>query len=525
MHFDVFLCHHGSDKKAVEEIGRRLKAEGLRPWLDEWELRPGQRWQKELERQIATIPAVAVFVGPEGVGPWQDQEIDAFLRQAVKRGCPIIPVILPGCGDPPKLPIFLESYTWVDFRKVDPEPFARLLWGIGGETWGGSQIEVVEPKRRGIRLYSTKESVKNGEISALAIVETLAAVSLVFYLANHLNTLEWLTVAICVAPLLLLSTEESTRLCIDYWESSPLLAKLAYIPSPSAEKPTVGQFALAIFNVCAMCVAALVSAIAARFGATLVVTFRTPGRSVSAIPQNWARLAFATDSFCSIEPIPNHKDFEGGFWEYLTSAADAKFRLKELIALVFVSPIFAALFFPALFYRWSLKATSIIYAPFVFIAHQTSLRSGNVRDDLRVRKSSSIANLSVALGCIFILAFVAKLVYLREAQTFIDWWNSREVGEFLALYVAPAEIPKWQLSSLLNSVLAIVMFFFVREALVRIENNRGWPENVVQRTLGFTFGLRVVLSTYTILCTGYITIRAAQHWNWPAIAEKWFPWQ
>jgi hypothetical protein len=33
----------------------------------------------------------------------------------------------------PQLPIFLEGMTWVDFRKEDPNPMERLIWGITGE--------------------------------------------------------------------------------------------------------------------------------------------------------------------------------------------------------------------------------------------------------------------------------------------------------------------------------------------------------------------------------------------------------
>lgn len=131
--FDVFLCHNSQDKAAVKEIGGRLKERGILPWLDEWEFRPGLRWQKVLDEQIAHIKSVVVFIGPQGFGPWQDLEVDAFLRQFVKREAPVIPVILPECEEIPKLPPFLEGMMWVDFRKDDPDPLEQLIWGITGE--------------------------------------------------------------------------------------------------------------------------------------------------------------------------------------------------------------------------------------------------------------------------------------------------------------------------------------------------------------------------------------------------------
>lgn len=42
--YDVFICHNSSDKSEVKRIATRLRNEGILPWLDEWELRPGFPW-------------------------------------------------------------------------------------------------------------------------------------------------------------------------------------------------------------------------------------------------------------------------------------------------------------------------------------------------------------------------------------------------------------------------------------------------------------------------------------------------
>lgn len=130
--FDVFLCHNSADKPEVKEIAQQLKSRGILPWLDEWELPPGQPWQALLENQIARIKAAAVFVGSAGVGPWQEQELYGFLREFVSRKSPVIPVLLPDAPEKPELPIFLRAMTWVDFRVQDPNPLGRLIWGITG---------------------------------------------------------------------------------------------------------------------------------------------------------------------------------------------------------------------------------------------------------------------------------------------------------------------------------------------------------------------------------------------------------
>jgi hypothetical protein len=121
--FDVFLSHNSRDKPQVEDIGNRLRARNLRVWLDAWELRPGFPWQR----------AVAVFVGAEGLGAWQEPEMRAFIARSRREKVPVIPVLLPGCPDSPKLNLFLDAYTWVDLRDgVTEEGLSRLAWGITG---------------------------------------------------------------------------------------------------------------------------------------------------------------------------------------------------------------------------------------------------------------------------------------------------------------------------------------------------------------------------------------------------------
>ena len=129
--YDVFLCHNSKDKQHIVAIGERLKARGILPWLDVWEIRPGMRWQKELQRNIKSIKSAAVFIGARG-GPWQELEVESLLQQFVKRKRPIIPVILQGRPGNPRLPAFLDSWHIVDMRNPDPDPFEQLVWGITG---------------------------------------------------------------------------------------------------------------------------------------------------------------------------------------------------------------------------------------------------------------------------------------------------------------------------------------------------------------------------------------------------------
>lgn len=131
--FDVFLCHNSEDKPQLRIIAECLKNKGIHPWFDEWELRPGVRWQQVLQEQISQIEAAAVFVGSNGLGPWQQNELEAFLEIFARNNKPLIPVLLPDAPQKPELPLFLRGRMWVDFRQSHPEPIGQLIWGITGQ--------------------------------------------------------------------------------------------------------------------------------------------------------------------------------------------------------------------------------------------------------------------------------------------------------------------------------------------------------------------------------------------------------
>lgn len=137
--FDVFLCHNAEDKPMVKKIAEKLLELGLLPWLDLWELRPGLPWQPILEQQIGRIKAATIFIGYKGLGPWQNEELNALLSESHRRGCVVIPVVLPIAPQELEtrqeidIPLFLRNRTWVNFQRADPDPMQQLIWGITGK--------------------------------------------------------------------------------------------------------------------------------------------------------------------------------------------------------------------------------------------------------------------------------------------------------------------------------------------------------------------------------------------------------
>ena len=47
--YDVFLSHSSKDKAVVRAVAERLRADGLRVWIDDWEIRPGDSIPAKIE--------------------------------------------------------------------------------------------------------------------------------------------------------------------------------------------------------------------------------------------------------------------------------------------------------------------------------------------------------------------------------------------------------------------------------------------------------------------------------------------
>jgi hypothetical protein len=92
---DLFLSYNSTDHSLVENIARGLCGAGLKPFLDRWNLALGVRWRSKLEETLVSCRAVAVFLGPGEMGPWQQREVDVALDlQSRNRNFPVIPVLL-----------------------------------------------------------------------------------------------------------------------------------------------------------------------------------------------------------------------------------------------------------------------------------------------------------------------------------------------------------------------------------------------------------------------------------------------
>src|SRR5512144_1598678 len=137
---DVFLSYSRADQTMVERVAQALHANGLRVFLDRWYLTPGRSWPEALEDALASCRAVAILLGPDGLGPWQQREqYKALDRQTKEPAFPVIPVVCPGTKDPALG--FLGLNTWIDLRSDLDCGLELLAKAIRGEPAGPPEQE------------------------------------------------------------------------------------------------------------------------------------------------------------------------------------------------------------------------------------------------------------------------------------------------------------------------------------------------------------------------------------------------
>lgn len=77
--YDVFLSHSAKDKKTVREVAKRLKADGLRVWFDEWEIEAGDSILAKIEEGLEHSRVLVLCMSAHAFGSdWAQLEAGTF---------------------------------------------------------------------------------------------------------------------------------------------------------------------------------------------------------------------------------------------------------------------------------------------------------------------------------------------------------------------------------------------------------------------------------------------------------------
>jgi formylglycine-generating enzyme required for sulfatase activity len=129
----IFLCHASEDKPRVAELYHQLKDAGYHPWLDKYDLLPGQDWWNEIEKVISNPYNLVVVcitsqsVSKRGVVQKEINQALSLLDQVPEDTIYLIPARMEPCQSPKRI----SRLHWVDL--FEPDGFENLRRAIDFE--------------------------------------------------------------------------------------------------------------------------------------------------------------------------------------------------------------------------------------------------------------------------------------------------------------------------------------------------------------------------------------------------------
>ena len=123
--YDVFLSHAALDKAVVHRLAERLRDDGLRVWLDDWEIRPGDLIGLKIEEGLENSRTLVLAMSANAfTSEWVTLERHtALFRDPTSAQRRFIPLRL----DDAEIKDTLRQYAYVDWRQPSDEQYARLL--------------------------------------------------------------------------------------------------------------------------------------------------------------------------------------------------------------------------------------------------------------------------------------------------------------------------------------------------------------------------------------------------------------
>jgi small GTP-binding protein len=123
--YDVFLSHSSKDKAVVRPLAKRLRADGLRVWFDEWEIYPDNIPAK-IEEGLEHSRVLVLFMSAHAFGSdWATLEGQTFrFRDPLNKKRHFIPLRL----DTAAIKESLEKFSYVDWLSKEWEQeYLKLL--------------------------------------------------------------------------------------------------------------------------------------------------------------------------------------------------------------------------------------------------------------------------------------------------------------------------------------------------------------------------------------------------------------
>ena len=122
----AFFSYSREDSPFVLQLAKDLRAGGAAVWLDQIDIRPGQRWDEAIEKALGNCPNLLVVLSPTSVESTNVMDEVSFAIDEKKT---VIPVLYQTC----KIPFRLRRVEYVDARTDYNLAVSELLNMLGIE--------------------------------------------------------------------------------------------------------------------------------------------------------------------------------------------------------------------------------------------------------------------------------------------------------------------------------------------------------------------------------------------------------
>jgi hypothetical protein len=128
----IFLSHNHKDKPFVHKLASTLKLFGVKSWVDEYEMLPGDSLIGKIQSGIESSDFLGAVLSVNSVkSEWVTRELHAALNDEIaNRRVKVIPLLVEECALPP----FLRDKVFADFRTNFYKGLADVLRTVAGDT-------------------------------------------------------------------------------------------------------------------------------------------------------------------------------------------------------------------------------------------------------------------------------------------------------------------------------------------------------------------------------------------------------
>ena len=123
--YDVLLYPSSKDQPAVRELAQRLQQDGLKVWVEDWVIQPGDSIQRAIKQRLARSRTLILCLSENAFDlEWNIVEHHTrIFRDPQNQNRRFIPLRL----DDTPIPDPLSQYLVLDWQETSPEQYSRLL--------------------------------------------------------------------------------------------------------------------------------------------------------------------------------------------------------------------------------------------------------------------------------------------------------------------------------------------------------------------------------------------------------------